>query len=137
MKTTLVCSATITVGNHRCVRNWDWVSSLPFPHFPCPKLFLSHDPVGKQTTNSSNTSQSQLWLHQQKCFQSLWWWLFLHGNFNALWLIPKQAYLIEWPSKSRIKNSIKPHRVQYILRHFYYATMQKLWKFEALFRPEI
>ena len=94
MKSTLVCSATIAVGNHRCVRNWDWVSSLPFPHFPCPKLFLSHDPVGKQTTNSSSTSQSQLWLHQQKCFQSLWWWLFLHGNFNALWLIPKQAYLL-------------------------------------------
>ena len=45
--------------------------------------------------------------------------------------------LIEWPSKLRIKNSVKPHRVQYILRHFYYTTMQKLCNFEALYRPEI
>ena len=47
------------------------------------------------------------------------------------------TYLIELPSKSRIMNSIKPQRVQYILRHFYYATMQKLCKFKALYRPEI
>ena len=33
--------------------------------------------------------------------------------------------------KSRIRNSIKPHRVQYIIRHIYYTTMQKLCKFEA------
>ena len=46
-------------------------------------------------------------------------------------------YIVEWPSISRIKNSIKPHRVQHILRHIYYATMQKLCKFEVLYRPEI
>ena len=28
-------------------------------------------------------------------------------------------YILEWPSKLWIKNSIKPHWVQYILRHFY------------------
>ena len=33
-------------------------------------------------------------------------------------------------------NSIKPQRVQYTLRHFYNATMQKLRKFEAVYRPE-
>ena len=32
---------------------------------------------------------------------------------------------------------IKPHRVQHILRHFNYTTMQKLRNFEALHRPEI
>ena len=37
----------------------------------------------------------------------------------------------------KIKNSIKPHRVQHILRHFYYTTIQKLCKFEALYWPEI
>ena len=37
----------------------------------------------------------------------------------------------------KIKNSIKPYRVQYILRNFYYISMQKLPKFEALFKPEI
>ena len=45
--------------------------------------------------------------------------------------------IIEWPSKLRINNSVKPHRVQYILRHFYYTTMQKLCNCEALYRPEI
>ena len=44
--------------------------------------------------------------------------------------------ILEWPSKSRIMNSIKPHRVQHILRHFYYTTMQKLCEFEALSKPE-
>ena len=28
-------------------------------------------------------------------------------------------------------------RVQHLLRHFYYTTMQKLCEFEALYRPEI
>ena len=37
----------------------------------------------------------------------------------------------------KIKNSIKPYRVQHILRHFYYTTMKQLCKFEALSRPEI
>ena len=49
----------------------------------------------------------------------------------------KIIYIIEWPSISRIKNSIKPNGVKHILRHIYYATMQKLSKFEALYRPEI
>ena len=43
---------------------------------------------------------------------------------------------LEWLSKSRIRNSIEPHRVQYIIRHIYYTTMQKLCKFEALSRQE-
>ena len=30
------------------------------------------------------------------------------------------------------ENFIEPHKVQYNLKHFYYTTMQKLWKFEAL-----
>ena len=46
-------------------------------------------------------------------------------------------YIIEWPSKLRIKNSIKTHRVQYTLKTFYFTTMQKLCKFfKALSRPE-
>ena len=48
---------------------------------------------------------------------------------------PFYAYIykiLEWPSESRIRNSIKPYRVQYIIRHFYYTTIQKLCKFEAL-----
>ena len=36
-----------------------------------------------------------------------------------------------------IKNSIKPNRVQHIPRHIYYATMQKLCKFEELYTLEI
>ena len=43
---------------------------------------------------------------------------------------------LEWPSISKIKNSNKPLWVQYILRHFYYTTMQKLRKFEALSWPK-
>ena len=31
----------------------------------------------------------------------------------------------------KIKNSIKPHRVQHILRPFYYTPIQKLCTFEA------
>ena len=31
---------------------------------------------------------------------------------------------------------IKPHRIQYILIHFYHTTIAKLLKFEALARPE-
>ena len=31
----------------QCVRNSDWLCSLPFSHFPCPLLFLSHDPMGR------------------------------------------------------------------------------------------
>ena len=46
------------------------------------------------------------------------------------------VYLLERPSISWIKNSIKPNRVRHILRHIYYATMQKLCKFEALYSPE-
>ena len=46
-------------------------------------------------------------------------------------------FILERPSISWIKNSIKPNRVQHILRHIYYATMQKLCKFEALYRPKI
>ena len=34
--------------------------------------------------------------------------------------------LLEWPSKSKLKNSIKPYRLHYILRHIYYTTMQ-IW----------
>ena len=33
-------------------------------------------------------------------------------------------YLLECPSKSNIKNSIKPYRLQYALRHIYYTTMK-------------
>ena len=58
------------------------------------------------------------------------WHYGLHRNHS-------NGNLIERPSVSWIKNSIKPNRVQHILRHIYYATMQKLCKFEALYRPEI
>ena len=51
--------------------------------------------------------------------------------------LKKTMYVLELPSISRIKNSIKLNRVQHILRHIYYATMQKLCKFEALYMPEI
>ena len=48
------------------------------------------------------------------------------------------AWFIERPSISWIKNSIKQNRVKHILRHIYYAaSMQKLCKFEALYKPEI
>ena len=43
-----------------------------------------------------------------------------------------ESYFTEWPSISRIKNSIKLYWVQYILRNFYYTTMQKLCEFEVL-----
>ena len=36
-----------------------------------------------------------------------------------------------------MKNSIKPQRVQYIVSYFYYATMQKLSKFETLSSQKI
>ena len=52
-------------------------------------------------------------------------------------MIIQVLYIVEWPSLSRIKNSIEPNRVQHILRHIYYATMQKLCKFEAIYAPEI
>ena len=55
-----------------------------------------------------------------------------HFDYGSL----NMYYIQEWPSKLRIKNSIKPHGVQHILRHFYYTTMQKLSKFEALSWPE-
>ena len=45
--------------------------------------------------------------------------------------------LLEWPSLSRIKNSIKSNKVQHILRHIHYATMQKLCKIAALYGQEI
>ena len=48
-----------------------------------------------------------------------------------------KSCLLEWPSKSWRKNSIKPHQVQYILRHFYCTTMQKLSNIEELTRPKI
>ena len=56
-------------------------------------------------------------------------WTALHKHYTI--------YVLEWPSKSRINNYIKPHRVQYILRNFYYTTMQKLCKFEALHKMVI
>ena len=56
------------------------------------------------------------------------------GHITSIRLYTRVAH---WPSKSRINNSIKPHRVQHVLRHFYYTTMQKLCNFEALYRPEI
>ena len=43
---------------------------------------------------------------------------------------------LEWLSKSRLKNPIRPHSEQHILRHFHYKTKQKLCKFEALSRPD-
>ena len=42
------------------------------------------------------------------------------------------VYIVEWPSISRIKNSIKPNRVRHILRHIYYATMQKLFNAKVI-----
>ena len=49
----------------------------------------------------------------------------------------QRSKVVERPSISWIKNSIKPNRVQHNLRHIYFATMQKLCKFEALYMPEI
>ena len=62
-----------------------------------------------------------------------WYWCLLVNASTGL----RYYFTLEWPSISRIKNFIKPNRVQHILRHIYYATMQKLCKFEALYRPEI
>ena len=44
--------------------------------------------------------------------------------------------ILEWPSKSKLKNSIKPYRLHYILKHIYYKTLQKLCKSEALSGPK-
>ena len=47
---------------------------------------------------------------------------------NKINLISQNGCAIEWLSKSWIKNSIKPHWVKCVLRHFYYSAniQQKL-----------
>ena len=68
---------------------------------------------GKDYTNSSNV-------------------YFVGGTFKTLQLDIRVTLNIK-----RIKNPIKQNGVKHILRHIYYATMQKFCKFEALYRPEI
>ena len=57
-------------------------------------------------------------------------------KYVVICTISQISCLLERPPISWIKNSIKPNRVQHILRHIYYATMQKLCKSEALSGPK-
>ena len=49
------------------------------------------------------------------------------GRINSL-----SIYTRVDPQNQLSRIPFNPNRVQHILRHFYYATMQKLCKFEAL-----
>ena len=58
------------------------------------------------------------------------------GEDIGMYICTVSVMYIRVTLKLKIKNSIKPHRHQYIQRHFYYTTRQKLCKFEALSKSE-
>ena len=58
--------------------------------------------------------------HKLFLFIFFLWWIVFDTNIVVIHEINYILYntILEWPSKSKIKNSIEPHCDQHILRHF-------------------